>query len=537
MAYDVSKKINVGLMKIYAQFADKLYLRKTDAEKEYLSLSGGKITGDVTFDGSNILFKNNSNSSKVSITQNGNLELLSNNNIYFTKDSNEYFVASPSYLSLSNKFNPISVEIVNEEGSGSPYGGLTVYDTKSGTPELISAINSGISDNTPYQWSTIAENGSFIWSVEQADDIEQIAKIDINGITLINKDENNNDLSTLRFQNTNGDTAEISSISGDMRLEASEIIFNNVASIGSNSIDLLSGSSIEFDSANAGVKMYSVPNSDTLTIDIKGKKFTVNENGFNGVIATSAAKAEKLSSERTISGGSDVLLNYKFDGSCDCTADIGFYACNAKKGNKNNYPFHRFAKIDLTSEEYSDWTTTLYISQGYNQGGFGICRISLRTNGFSTPSEAEVKWLFRSGLPVDFIQIGIDNTVNATHADAFVKIGAAYASTTIRAIASESRGVIKRTWILVDSEEESYTTESSKFNSVECYKSIENAATELHNEDYSEIISGSDATTQATVGRNNVVSTYITSVEPNGTNTLKVTYNNGKTSDITIPTS
>lgn len=33
MAYDVSKKINVGLAKIYVHLADSLYLRKIDAQK------------------------------------------------------------------------------------------------------------------------------------------------------------------------------------------------------------------------------------------------------------------------------------------------------------------------------------------------------------------------------------------------------------------------------------------------------------------------------------------------------------------------
>ena len=48
MAYDVSKKINVGHGKIMAALINTLFLRKTDAEKTYLPLTGGNITGDVT---------------------------------------------------------------------------------------------------------------------------------------------------------------------------------------------------------------------------------------------------------------------------------------------------------------------------------------------------------------------------------------------------------------------------------------------------------------------------------------------------------
>lgn len=66
MAYDVSKKINVGLAKIYVHLADSLYLRKIDARKEYLSLSGGTLTGDTTLDNSSLYLKKNSNVSKFS---------------------------------------------------------------------------------------------------------------------------------------------------------------------------------------------------------------------------------------------------------------------------------------------------------------------------------------------------------------------------------------------------------------------------------------------------------------------------------------
>lgn len=539
MAYDVSKKINVGLMKIYAKLADNLYLRKLDAENQYLALSGGTMTGDTVFDTGSVFFKKSSKVSKIGQDENQNLNLYSDNNVKFSTLNATYFTASPSYLSLENKHNNIAVELVNEEGSGSPYGGLTIYDTKSGSPELISSINSGVSDGEAYQSFATKEDGNFIWSLFGDEDVSQIAKIDRNGLTLINKNDSNNELSGLAFQSNDGSVAEITSLSGDMRFNASEIIFNSVASIGQDSIDLIGGRAIEFDSANDGVKMYSDTNSNILTLDFKGKTLTFDEDGFNGN-ATSADEAAKLSAERTVSGGSDILLNYKYDGSGDSTAEVGFYACNAQVGNKNNYPFHRFAKIDLTSANYEDWTTTLYISQGYNQGGFGICRISLRTNGIGVNSQAEVKWLCRNGLSADFVQIGIDHTINATHADAFIKVNAAYASTTIRAIASESRGEIERTWTLVNSYEVNNTDTSTKRGSLECYKSIADAATEIHGEAYSTTVVGEEAIAERankdSEGRQ-INSTYIASIEAYGANTIKITYGDGHQSILTIPTS
>lgn len=536
MVYDVSKKINVGLAKIYAKLVDNLYLRKTDAEKEYLSLDGGKLTGDVTFDKSSITFKNNSDTSKINLQENGSLKLNSDGDVRFSRGSNEYFVVNPSFLSLNNQHNPISIEIINEEGADSPYSGITIYDNSKGTPELVSAINSGYMAGIPYQEFMTREDGSFIWTFVEGEDLHETAKIDKNGFTLLNKDDETNEISAIKFQSSKGDIAGISSVLGDMRLEASEIIFNNVATIGNDSIDLIGGSCLEFDSANDGVKLYSKSNSNALTIDVNGKQFTFDENGFNGNVS-SATEASKLSAERTVSGGTDIVMNYKYDGSKDSDANIGFYSCNAKVGNQNNFPYHRFARISLTTENYEDWTTTLYISQGYNGGGFGICRISLRTNGIGYNSSAEVKWLARNGLPVDFVSVAIDATVSATYADAYVKCGAAYASTTIRAIASESRGDIERTWELIDSEEVNDTTEYLKRYSLECYKTISDAGTEIHSEPYTNVVTGVDTVVEYAKrdeeGRN-ISHTYITNIEREGYGIMRVTYGDGYATTINL---
>ena len=536
MAYDISKKMNVGHGKIMATLINTLFLRKTDAEKQYLALTGGTLTGDTTLDNSSLSIKKDSDTAKVNIDQNGDLELYSDGDVKFRTSNNQYFTASPSYISLNNKHNHISVELVNGEGVDSPYGGFDVYDNSTGIPEVISAINSGYVTGIPYQEYTVREEGNFVWTFVGDEELYETVKLDLNGLTLINKDEDQNELTSFKFQSASGNMATISSIAGDMRIEASEIMLNNVASIGSDSLDLIGGSSIEFDSANDGVKMYSTENSNVLTFDFKGKKITLDENGLNGNSAT-ATKAEKLSTERTVSGGSDIILNYKYDGSGDSVADVGFYACNAKVGNKNNYPYHRFAKIDLTSASYEDWATTLYISQGYNNGGFGICRISLRTNGIGLNSSAEVKWLCRNGLSADFVQIAIDAAIGATHADAFIKTASAYASTTIRAFASESRGDIERTWTLIDSEEVNNTDEATKHNSVECYKSIESAANEIHGEPYTGIVTGVDTVVEQakrdSEGRN-ISHTYITNIEQQSYGVLRMTYGDGFTATVNL---
>ena len=138
------------------------------------------------------------------------------------------------------------------------------------------------------------------------------------------------------------------------------------------------------------------------------------------------------------------------------------------------------------------------------------------------------------------MQIGIDHTINATHADAFIKINAAYASTTIRAIASESRGEIEHTWTLISSYEVNNTDTSTKRGSLECYKSIEDAANEIHGEAYSATVVGEEAIAERaskdSEGRQ-INSTYIAGIEAYGANTIKITYGDGHQNILSIPTS
>lgn len=539
MAYDVSKKINVGHGKIMATLINALFLRKTDAEKTYLPLTGGNITGDVTFKDSSVLFDKDSNSAKIGKNHNGNLDIYSGKNVQFSTNGSTYFVANPSYLSLENKHNNISVELVNEDGSGSPYGGLTIYSIANGTPEMTSAISSGYMNGTPYQDFTVEDGGLFSWNVVDGDDINNVAKIDKNGLTLANPDSTSGKFSMLKFESgNNGFVSIFSPEENTLTLSASDcIMLNNNLGVSDTAVMLYQENKIHFDGGHDnGVVMYSKTGSHELSIDLEDKHFLINKNGFIGNASTATA-ASKLTQERTVSGGTDVMLNYKYDGSDDSKADIGFYSCNAKVGNQNNYPYHRIARIDLTSENYKDWSTTLYISQGYLGGGFGICRIAMRTNGTGARSGVEVKWLARNNLSTDFVQIAVDDTINATYADVFVKIESSYASTTIRAFASESRGFIKRTWILVESEEVDDTTEGTRGSSVECYKSISDAGSEIHNAQYTAIITGSDTMAERANRDSNgqqIVATYVTKIELSSENALKVTYGDGHHDTVTI---
>lgn len=208
-----------------------------------------------------------------------------------------------------------------------------------------------------------------------------------------------------------------------------------------------------------------------------------------------AATATKLVTSRTVSGGTDITMSFNYDGSGNSLANIGYYNCNASNGNTNNYPYHRFAKLDVIADPYRDQTMTVYITQDYNGGCFGIARISLRTNNSSYVSEAEAKWLVRSGFSADALQVAIYEVYGKTYADAFIKLPGTYNGTVIRAIANGGRGSISRTWTLINSREADSTTTSDAKTSTESYVNITTAGTEIHNQAYSKIITGVDAGT------------------------------------------
>lgn len=236
---------------------------------------------------------------------------------------------------------------------------------------------------------------------------------------------------------------------------------------------------------------------NAITSALNGKSPTSHTHNYAGSSSSGGAanSANKLATARTVSGGTDITLSFNYDGSGNSSANIGFYSSSASVGDKNNYPFHRFAKLDTIAASYSDKSTTFFISQDYSGGGFGIVRIVLRTNNSSLASTVEVKWLVRCGLSADSVQVGIYNVFGKTYADAFFKTGGSYAGTCFRTLASGARGGISRTWVLVNSSEVSGTSATNAKTSTECYATIAAAGTALHKQAYSSIVSGTDSGT------------------------------------------
>lgn len=205
-----------------------------------------------------------------------------------------------------------------------------------------------------------------------------------------------------------------------------------------------------------------------------------------------SATATKLSTARTISLTGDYSGSVNFDGSGNVTL-YGFnYNCTVSKGNTNNYPYCRIAHVEGTGS-YADQSITLFLSQGYQGGKFGIIRITLRSNNQSATSETwaavEAKWLARSGFDLGDIQIGIHSEKAKWFADVFYKCNGSYAGLVAKQLDSGSRGNCGRTWTLINCSEPNDTTTTTN-NTKNCYTSIAN-----YNSTYTSIINSTDGGT------------------------------------------
>lgn len=250
----------------------------------------------------------------------------------------------------------------------------------------------------------------------------------------------------------------------------------------------------------------------------------------------SVASAAKLTTARTVSGGSDITLSFNYDGSGNSTANIGFYSCKHNVDNTNNYPFHRFARLDVNKGAWVDKSITFLISQDYSSGGYGICRLVYRSNADSGSASVDAQWLVRRGFSADTIQVAIKtDKTNGAYCDAFYKSSGTYMGVVIRAIASGGRATSGRTWTLVDSNEVGGTTATDKKTSSECWKTIADAGTALHKQAYSAsapakdegyVASAGSANTSSSCTGNSASATKLTSSA--GSATQPVYFKDGK---------
>ena len=217
----------------------------------------------------------------------------------------------------------------------------------------------------------------------------------------------------------------------------------------------------------------------------KGSTFSLSTHTHNYAGSSSAGgaatSADKLTTARTITLGNEFQGSASFDGSANITINGSHYRAQCSGQNTANYPWHRIAYCSGKTGTFSDIDAIIDIWKTYDGGSYGRIKISLRTNGTGAACSASAKWIYRYGFEAADIKIarwGV--TGNSVYADVFLKCGP-YPRVNIVQIHGN------RAWTLVASSEVKDTTSSDKKGSVDVYKTIEAAATELHNQAYTEI--------------------------------------------------
>lgn len=244
---------------------------------------------------------------------------------------------------------------------------------------------------------------------------------------------------------------------------------------------------VNFGTGNVGIGKTA---STTYKLEVNGD---VHANSFTGSLNGNASTASKWQTARTVTMNGFSDCSFSIDGSANVSFDHKPYNFHLYVDNKNNYPWHRIAKIGPITAFYQDKEVTLLLSQGYDGGKWGIIRITLRTNSTGTVSTAHVEWLNRRAFSRTDVKIGLYNASGETYADVFLKANGSYSSVTGLVLTQGGRGTLGRTWTLVNSSEVGNTTTTDKLTSTECWTSIEVAAEELHKQAYTNIIEADDA--------------------------------------------
>ena len=249
---------------------------------------------------------------------------------------------------------------------------------------------------------------------------------------------------------------------------------------------------------NGKTGIHFTPNSGTVaqdlyvdgagTMTISGKLSSTFVGNLTGKVTGSSSSAGKLSTARNIALSGDLTGSVNFDGSSNVTLTAYGYSSAVIKNNTNNYPFCRIAHCEGT-ESFADKSITLYISQSFAGGSFGILRVCIRSDEQTTTSKSychgEVIWLVRHGFDIDQFQLGVMNVKGNWSADLFYKCNNVYASINVKQLEASGRTSQGRTWTLINCSEPPGTV-TTKNNTTNCYRTIASYKT------YSNIVTAID---------------------------------------------
>ena len=194
-----------------------------------------------------------------------------------------------------------------------------------------------------------------------------------------------------------------------------------------------------------GNKVYHAGNKPTASeIGAAASSHTHNYAGSSSA-GGNANAAVKLATARTINGtnfdgtenittanwGTARNLNgVSVNGSTNYTIPVENYYCSV--GNNNTNLYHRILTTDIATANFVDKSLIIVMHSSFLGGGFGIAKITLRTNDISSAasSQGEIKWLVRHGFAADALVFNLVNQAKNACMDVFYKSPGTYASMT-----------------------------------------------------------------------------------------------------------
>lgn len=201
-------------------------------------------------------------------------------------------------------------------------------------------------------------------------------------------------------------------------------------------------------------------------------------------------KATTLANARTISISGITTGSATFDGSTNVTITTTFNSYNISGGNTNNYSFRRFASASIGTNQWQDYNLILRLTQTYQNGFTGVCKIAVRTNSTNSAVNAEANWIETSYMKVPKIYVGVlGKTGENVVADFYYKCPVNYPRTKIEVISSKTGS----NWTFYSSNEANDTTTTDKLKSTECYASVEEGGTVIRKSAYTSITESSIA--------------------------------------------
>lgn len=176
------------------------------------------------------------------------------------------------------------------------------------------------------------------------------------------------------------------------------------------------------------------------------------------------------------------------------------HRCSSYTANNNNYPYRRIASTNIVSTTNINQSTTLILKDPSVGGKYGELCINYYTATEGKTASYEIYWIINKGFNTDHIKIGFINTPGAVCMDVFYKNPSAWAALIVeQKMGGKKEGashfnVNNGEFKFINSYEVSNTTATDKLTSYECYKTIEDAATELYGKAYSIITAPNNGT-------------------------------------------